>query len=53
MLFKIASTTLKTDNNFIEKITGLLENDYTIPLLDKKLVDLTEDDITVLKMSLI
>ena len=53
MLLKIASTTLKKDDNFIEKLTSLLENDYTLPLLDKKLVDLNEDDITVLKMSLI
>lgn len=51
---KFASTTaFKTDNHFVERLTSLLESDYTLPLLDKKLVDLTEDDITVLKMSLI
>jgi hypothetical protein len=54
VFLKFASTTaFKTDNHFVERLTSLLESDYTLPLLDKKIVDLTEDDITVLKMSVI
>lgn len=56
MLLKFASTTATKkgiEYNFIERLTSLLENDYTLPLLDKKLNELTEDDITVLKMSVI
>lgn len=54
VFLKFASTTaFKTDNHFVERLTSLLESDYTLPLLDKKLDALTEDDITVLKMSLI
>jgi len=52
-----SKTGFKTDKeidfHFIERITNLLESGYTLPLLDKKIDELTEDDITVLKMSII
>lgn len=43
----IAST---CDDDFEEKLTKMIENRYTMPLLNKKLTELSDDDILVLEM---
>lgn len=44
----IAST---GEDDFEEKLVQMIENKYTLPLLNKKLTDLTDDDILVLEMN--
>lgn len=38
---------------FSEKLRYLLETEYTMPMVDKKINELTDDDITVIQMGLI
>lgn len=44
----VAST---SDDDFEEKLTKMIEDRYTLPLLNKKLNELTDDDILVLEMN--
>jgi hypothetical protein len=44
----IAST---SDDDFKEKLTKMIEDKYTTPLLNKTLIELTDDDILVLEMN--
>lgn len=39
--------------DFIEKVKDYIETEYTLPLIDKRINEMTENDITVIKMSLI
>jgi hypothetical protein len=47
---KISDT---SSNSFAEKLRNLLETEYTLPMVAKKINELTEDDITVIQMGLI
>lgn len=42
-----------SSNSFAEKLRNLLETEYTLPIVAKKIDELTEDDITVIQMGLI
>ena len=39
--------------SFSEKLRYLLETEYTMPMVEKKINELTDDDITVIQMGLI
>jgi hypothetical protein len=47
---RISDTSSKS---FAEKLRNLLETEYTLPMVAKKIDELTEDDITVIQMGLI
>lgn len=42
-----------SSNSFASKLRNLLETEYTLPMVSKKIDELTEDDITVIQMGLI
>lgn len=49
-VMKISDT---SEASFAEKLRNLLEAEYTMPMVSKKINELTEDDITVIQMGLI
>lgn len=48
-IYQCISTT--TDEDFEWKLKNMIENFYTIPILNKKIHELTDDDILVLEMN--
>lgn len=47
--YQCISTT--TDEDFEDKLRSMIENGYTLPVLNKKIDELTDDDILVLDMN--